>query len=84
MLRSLMARVLKLSGEVLATYPADLRYARELKTHLSRLYVLPESLQQLVQDGCVLDDAAELDASRDVQLVLLPVSGKSYVDSKRH
>ena len=76
-----MTRVLKLSGEVLATSPVDVEAAGKLKEHLWDLHDFPVCLQQLVQDGCILDNASKLDASKDVQLVLLTVSRESRVEA---
>lgn len=46
--------------------------ARTLKSHLSRLHGFPETLQQLLYDGCLLKDAERLPAPADLQLVLQP------------
>ena len=65
-----------MSGEELATVAsADVESVRSLKSHLCALYNLPTCMQQLVHDGFILDDAAKLHAPKDLQMVLLPVSG---------
>ena len=73
-----MIRVLKLSGQELAAVAVgDVEDVGKLKRHLLSLYDLPVCMLQLVQDGCILGDAAVIDAPGAVQLVLVPVSGAS-------
>ena len=69
-----MLRVWKLTGEELVSVSPEelslLSTARTLKSHLSRLYGFPETLQQLLYDGCLLKDADRLPTPADLQLVL--------------
>ena len=71
-----MIRVMKLSGEELAAFPG-MKTVQRLKRELHSLHGLPLCLQQLVTDGHALDDATELNAPSDVQLVLLTASSAS-------
>ena len=54
--------------------------AAALKEHLCELHGFPVSLQQLLHEGNLLDDGAELAAPTDVQVVLLNLSGLSHQD----
>ena len=88
-LAALMIRVLKLSGETLATVPiresSETMTVKNLKDSLFVDYDLPVCMQQLVevQGGNGLDDSAKLDAPNDVQLVLLqPVSSESRQEAE--
>eukprot|EP00439_Symbiodinium_sp_Y106_P004975 s6386_g1.t1 len=59
--------------ELVSVSPEELSLlstARTLKSHLSRLYGFPETLQQLLYDGCLLKDADRLPTPADLQLVL--------------
>ena len=49
----------------------DVTTAKHLKRHLSLCCDFPERILQLVKDSSRLDDAVELNAPTDVQLVLL-------------
>ena len=73
---SQMLRVWRPSGQELAVCNAeDFKDAAALKEHLWELCgCFPLYLQQLLHDGNVLGDGAELDASMDLQLVLLTIS----------
>ena len=69
-----MIRVLKMSGEELASVASvEVESVRSLKSHLCAMHGLPTCMQQLLHDGCILDDAAKLHAPQDVQVVFLPV-----------
>ena len=73
-----MLRVWRPSGQELAVCNAeDFKDAAALKEHLWELCGFPLYLQQLLHDGNVLGDGAELDASMDLQLVLLTISDGS-------
>ena len=52
----------------------DVTAAKHLKRHLRLCCDFPECILQLVKDSSRLDDAVELNAPTDVQLVLLPAS----------
>ena len=65
-----------LSGEEAATtgiFPRP-KTTADLKRHLHELHGFPVWIQQLVRDGAILDNDIELNASCDLQLVLLPLS----------
>ena len=67
-----MIRVLKLSGEELAAAAVkDVTSVKQLKQHLHGVYGLPVNMQQIVQDGRILQNAEKLDAPTVVQLVLV-------------
>ena len=67
----MMIRVWRFSGEKLADI-GDVTTCKCLKRKLRMLHGIPVSLQQLVKDNRVLDDATLLNASADLLLVLLP------------
>ena len=67
-----MVRVYRPSGQELAVkHPQVFQDAASLKQHLREVYGYPVYLQQLLRDGRVLADDAELDTSVHLQLVLL-------------
>ena len=70
-----LLRVLKLSGEELATIPVEeLSDVRSLKQHLQKTSGLPPRFRQkLLRDGVALDDAMVLDSPMDLNLVVLPL-----------
>ena len=73
-----MLRVWRASGQELAAIRAEeFIKAKEVKQHLLEEHGLPICLQQLVHDGRILADDDKLDASMDLQLVLLTISGHS-------
>ncbi|CAE7698985.1 ANKRD50 [Symbiodinium sp. CCMP2592] len=72
-----MIRVWKASGESAATIPSELvSDVRSLKEHLHELCGVPRFRQRLLQESCVLEDAARVSSDVDVQLVVLPFTRK--------
>ncbi|CAE7389205.1 mask [Symbiodinium sp. CCMP2592] len=66
-----MIRVVKLSGDELAKAAVeDVGSVRDLKLYLQDALQIPEAIQQLMHDGCILDDDAALDAPSTLQLIL--------------
>ena len=79
-----MIRVMKLSGEVLATVQLETlpgETVRSLKHHLCDILDLPVCMQRVVYSGCCLDDAAELNGLADVQLILSAASRRELAES---
>ena len=71
-----MLRVWRPSGQELAAVSAEaFQDAADLKWYLCKQYGFPVFMQQLVHDTGPLADGAKLDASMDLQLVLLTLSG---------
>ena len=72
-----MLHVRWLSGEELATLPADdVRDVRAVKQRLHKTHgVPPRFRQRVLLDGKNLDDAAEVDASMDLHLLVLTLCG---------
>ncbi|OLP94851.1 Ankyrin repeat and KH domain-containing protein 1 [Symbiodinium microadriaticum] len=71
-----MLRVWTVSGKELVAVPVEeLGEVRTLKLLLRDLCDYPLCLLQLLHEGVVLEDAARLGCSMDVQLVLLPWHG---------
>ena len=68
-----MLRVRMLSGNWVASIPAvELGDVKSLKQRLHRLHGLPSRFRQrLFHEGSLLDDAAQLDSLRDLELLLL-------------
>ena len=74
--RVAMLRLWKISGEELPNIDKEgLENVKGLKLRLRALHGFPVCLQQLLCDGRRLENSASLELVRDVQLVLLPVSG---------
>ena len=65
-------RVLKVSGETVATVPLEeLSTVRALKRRLEAPLGLPRFRQRILQDGCLQKDEDRLDSAGQVQVVLL-------------
>ena len=68
-----MLHIWRASGEELAAIRVgDFSDVRALKRHLQGLCGVPRFRQRLLASGSSLEDAAELQSSADLQLVLLP------------
>ena len=75
-------RVARPSGQELAIARAEeCQNVAALKRHLRELYGFPVYLQQLLHEGNLLEDDAELAVSMDLQLVLLTISGHWHKDN---
>ena len=77
-----MLHVRMLSGEWVASIPAEeLSDVKSLKQRLHRLHGLPTRFRQrLFHEGRLLEDVAQLDSLRDLELLLVsyhPASGAS-------
>ena len=67
------------SGRELATVSAkDFDHTRALKKHLCELCGFPVYLQSILHNGKILDDYEKLEATMDLQLVVLSIYGLSH------
>ena len=74
-----MLHVWKASGELLLDTPVkELSDVRTLKRQIHKLSGVPRFRQKILKDGAILEDAAQLDGSADLQLLLLPFCSTSY------
>ena len=70
-----MIRIWRISGQELTSISVDeISHVQDLKSSLRRLHGFPICMQQLLRDSISLDNATRLDASIDLQLVLLAPS----------
>ena len=70
-----MIRIWRISGQELTSISVDeISHVQDLKSSLRRLHGFPICMQQLLRDSISLDNATRLDASIDLQLILLAPS----------